>query len=145
MSIQDINQVCVIGRLTKDPEYSVSGTYSLCKLSIANNRGKTKNGAELPPNFFDITAWNKLAEICNQYLNKGSQVCISGRLQQDRWQDKQNNNRSKVTIIANDIQFLSKSNNGNNTNNNVMQKKEEFIDMTAMPLGDANGIIDDPF
>ncbi|MCL2374752.1 MAG: single-stranded DNA-binding protein [Treponema sp.] len=103
----DINNVVLFGRLTRDAElkYTVSGQ-AVCKFSIAVNRVK-KNGDqwEEEANFFDIVLWGKRGEALNQYLLKGKSVGIQGELRQDRWQ-QDGQNRSKVEIIANNIQLV---------------------------------------
>ena len=105
----DINHVVLVGRLTKDPEltYTQSGA-AICKFSIAVNRtsgsarGNTGD-AEGSANFFNIVSWNKTAEICNQYLSKGRQVAIDGRLQQRRWEGSDGVKRNTVEIVANNV------------------------------------------
>ena len=68
----DINQVVLVGRLTRDPDLSYTKTNTpICKFSIANNRGGTNSAEEV--NFFNITAWDKLASTCSQFLKKGRQ------------------------------------------------------------------------
>jgi single-strand DNA-binding protein len=114
----DINHVVLVGRLTKDPEltYTQSGA-AICKFSIAVNRtsgsarGNTGD-AEGSANFFNIVSWNKTAEICNQYLSKGRQVAIDGRLQQRRWEGSDGVKRNTVEIVANNVQFFGPSRGG---------------------------------
>jgi len=99
----DTNNVTLIGRLTRDPEMAYTGNNTpVCKFSIANNRGSNPDEV----NFFDITTWNKTATLCSQSLHKGSRIAVEGKLRQERFQDKSGQNRSKVTITANTIQFL---------------------------------------
>ena len=97
----DINMVTVCGRLTRDPEVSntKNGT-ALCKFSVAVGEGKDETS------FFDVTAWKTTAESIGKYCNKGSQVIVSGKIKQDRWQDKDGQNRSKVGINAFQVQFV---------------------------------------
>lgn len=99
----DTNQVVIVGRLTRDPDvaYTKQNT-AVAKFSIAVNRG----GQTEDVNFFDVVAWDKLADTCSKYLQKGKQVIITGRLQQNRFQDKNGQNRSKVEIIAGNVQFI---------------------------------------
>jgi single-strand DNA-binding protein len=103
----DLNHVVLIGRLTRDAElkYTANGQ-AVCKFSIAVNRRK-KNGDqwEDEANFFDIVLWGRQGESLNQYLVKGKMVGIDGELRQDRWQ-QDGQNRSKVEIIANNLQLL---------------------------------------
>jgi len=114
----DINQVVLIGRLTRDAEvkYTTSGQ-AVCKFSIAVNRAR-KNGEqwEDEPNFFDIVLWGKRGEALNQYLTKGKTVGVEGELRQDRWQ-QDGQNRSKVEIVANNIQLLGGNPGGQGSGN----------------------------
>jgi single-strand DNA-binding protein len=108
----DINRVVIVGRLTKDPEltYTQSGT-AISRFSIAVNRSSGSGGDNQEENtsFFNVVAWNKTAEICKEYLAKGKQVGIDGRLQQRRWSGTDGVRRSSVEIVANNIQFLGPS------------------------------------
>ncbi len=104
----DINHVVLVGRLTKDPEltYTQSGA-AVCRFSIAVNRSSGSSAEnENPANFFNVVAWNKTAEICNEYLSKGRQVGIDGRLQQRRWEGQDGAKRNTVEIVANNVQFF---------------------------------------
>jgi single-strand DNA-binding protein len=103
----DINHVILIGRLTRDAElkYTTGGT-AVCKFSIAVNKKKKQGETWIDEaNFFDVTAWAKLAETLSKYLVKGKQVAIDGELQQDRW-EKDGQSHSKVTVNAGNIQLL---------------------------------------
>jgi single-strand DNA-binding protein len=104
----DINHVVLVGRLTRDPEltYTQSGS-AVCRFSIAVNRTSASSaGGEENTSFFNIVAWNKTAEICNEYLSKGRQVAIDGRLQQRRWEGSDGMKRNTVEIVANNVQFF---------------------------------------
>ncbi len=106
----DINNVFIIGRLTKDPETRFSSNTAISKFSIANNPGKEEKDVC----YFDVVVFGKTAEFCQQYLKKGKQIAIMGRLSQNRW-EKDGQKFSKVEIIAQNIQFLdSKSSSGSN-------------------------------
>ena len=130
----DINSVTLIGRLTSDPQrkYTQSGM-EIAEFSIANNYYvSTKNTTEV--NYFDIVAFDKLAETANKYLTKGKQVCISGTLRQERWQDKNTNTtKSKVRIIMQSMQMLAdteryllgKKDSNNTAENNCQEDDEE--------------------
>jgi single-strand DNA-binding protein len=103
----DINHVVLIGRLTRDAElkYTANGQ-AVCKFSIAVNRRK-KTGDQWvdEPNFFDIVVWGRQGESLNQYLIKGKMIGVDGELRQDRW-EQDGQNRSKVEIVAANIQLL---------------------------------------
>ena len=103
----DINSVVIVGRLTRDAEIKyTTGGQAVCKFSVAVNR-RRKNGDqwEDEANFFDVVLWGRQGEALNQYLVKGKSVGVEGELRQDRWQ-QDGQNRSKVEIVANNIQLL---------------------------------------
>jgi single-strand DNA-binding protein len=105
----DINHVVIVGRLTRDPElsYTQSGS-AVCRFGIAVNRssGPAAEGQEDTTSFFNVVAWNKTAELCKEFLSKGKQVGIDGRLQQRRWSGTDGAKRSSVDIVANNVQFF---------------------------------------
>jgi single-strand DNA-binding protein len=103
----DLNHVVLIGRLTRDAELKYTATgQAVCKFSIAVNR-RRKNGEQWveEASFFDIVLWGRQGETLNQYLTKGRSVGVDGELRQDRW-EQDGQNRSKVEIIANNLQLL---------------------------------------
>ncbi|MCZ6156129.1 single-stranded DNA-binding protein [Campylobacter ureolyticus] len=102
------NRVILVGRLTRDIElrYLNSGS-ALGKTGIATSRKYTANGEKKEEVcFIDITFWGKLAEIANQYLRKGSQVLVEGRLMFETWQDQNGQNRSRHSITVENMQML---------------------------------------
>jgi len=106
----DINHVVLVGRLTRDAELKyTAGGQAVCKFSVAVNR-RRKNGDqwEDEANYFDVVLWGRQGESLNQYLVKGKSVGVEGELRQDRWQ-QDGQNRSKVEIVANNIQLLGGS------------------------------------
>lgn len=113
-----VNKTIHIGNLTSDPETKAlpSGS-TVAEFSIACNRswtdkqsGQKKEEAE----FVRITAFGRQAEVCGQYLRKGSQVYIEGRLKTDKWQDQQGNTRYTTKVVMENMQMLgSKSSGGN--------------------------------
>lgn len=120
--MSDTNLVSLVGRLTKPQELKYTrGGKPVGNLSIAVNEVYTSQGARKETvNFFDITLWGQVSESLHQYLIKGKQVSVTGKLRQERWQDDNGNNRSKVVIVCNNIQLLSdpKSQGGQNQNQN---------------------------
>lgn len=99
-----INQVILMGRLTRDPETrSTSSGKTVTSFSLAVDRGGQDDQAD----FFDVTAWEKTGELVAQYLSKGRRVLVQGRLRQDSWDDKDTGKkRSKVEVVAFDVTFL---------------------------------------
>ena len=109
----DINHVVLVGRLTRDAELKyTAGGQAVCKFSVAVNR-RRKNGDqwEDEANYFDVVLWGRQGEALNQYLLKGKSIGVDGELRQDRWQ-QDGQNRSKVEIVANNIQLLGGSSSG---------------------------------
>ena len=101
---KSINQVILMGRLTRDPEQRTTTSGKIiANFSIAVDRGGQDDAAD----FFDITAWEKLGELVMQYLSKGRRVLVQGRLRQDSWDDKETGKkRSRVEVTATDVTFL---------------------------------------
>lgn len=105
-----INRVVIVGHLTRDPELRYTQSeQAVCEFSIAvNSREKDGSGEwQDRADFFDVTVWGNQAESCAQNLAKGKLTGVEGRLRQDRWKSKDTNeNRSKVKIVATNVQFL---------------------------------------
>ncbi len=109
MSTRSLNKVQLIGTLTRDPElrYTPQGT-AVCTFGMATNRawvtesGEKKEDAE----FHQIVVWNKLAEICSQFLTKGRKVFIEGRLQTRQWTAQDGAPRQRTEIVASDMIIL---------------------------------------
>ena len=104
--MNDLNNVLLEGRLTRDPELKhTPGGTTVCNFSIATNKSyKQNNEWKTKVSYFDITTFGKQAEICNEYLKKGRGVRVVGELSQDRW-EQEGKQRSKVCIIGNHIEF----------------------------------------
>lgn len=116
----NLNKVFLIGRLTRDPEYKEfegSGT-KVCDLGLATSRNwrdKQSGEKKEETTFVDIKVWGRQAEIANQYLNKGREVMIEGRLEWYQWDDKNTGaKRSKLRVVADRIQFLGGRGDGDN-------------------------------
>ncbi len=99
------NRVILAGNLTRDPQlrYLPNSQTALAEFGMAINR-KYKDKEETC--FVDCTAWGKQAETLNQYMRKGSPILIEGRLQHDRWEDKDGQKRSKHIVVVERFQFL---------------------------------------
>ncbi len=105
-----VNKVMLIGNLTRDPElrYTPQGS-AVCEFALALNHSYTnkQTGQKVEEvSFIDIVAWARTAEICAEYLKKGRQVFVEGRLKQDRWESPEGKKMSKVRVIAENVQFL---------------------------------------
>jgi single-strand DNA-binding protein len=106
----NLNRVLLIGNLTRDPEvrYTPKGT-AVADIGIAVNRVYSGDDGERKEEvtFVDVTLWGRQAEVAQEYLKKGRQVFIEGRLQLDTWDDKQTGQkRSRLRVVAENMQML---------------------------------------
>ncbi len=105
-----MNKIIVIGNLGRDPEmrYTPNGQ-SVTSFSVASNRKYTTSSGEHKEEteWFNVSAWGKLSELCNQYLTKGSQVYVEGRLHSRTFQGRDGQQRFVNEINLTDVQFLS--------------------------------------
>ena len=99
------NKYICVGNLTRDPEtkpVNDSGD-TVTNLAVAVNNPLSKDEVF----YADVQAWGKVGENCNKYLTKGKRVLVEGRLKTNTWTNKEGDNRSKVYVVANSVQFLS--------------------------------------
>ena len=105
------NKVILMGNLTRDPDVRSTGTNGMkvARLGLAvNERRRDRNGQmQEYPVFVDVDAWDKLAELCGQYLSKGSSILVEGRLQMDSW-EKDGVKHQKLKVRAMTVKFLPK-------------------------------------
>jgi single-strand DNA-binding protein len=101
-----VNKVLLTGRLTRDPEIrSLANGTAVTTFSVATNefRGNGKEHAE----YHNIVVWDRLAQICGQYLGKGQQVALEGRLQNRQWDDDRGQRHYKTEVVAVSVEMLS--------------------------------------
>jgi len=144
----DLNEVRLIGRLTRDPELRATPSgHSVCSFGLATGRKyKSQDGTQHEETtFVDCTAWGKTAEIVEKYIKKGSLVFVGGRLKLDTWEDRQTGQkRSKLQIVVENVQFLdSRNKDGNNrdvgnnssgNSNNWQQPKQQAPQSWMEPI-----------
>ncbi len=104
------NKIIIVGHLGRDPElrYTPSGT-PVCDFSIATSerKGKRDGGeGEETTTWFRVSMWGRQAEVANQYLQKGKQVYVEGRLSQREWTDRDGNKRVSLEVHGSDLQFI---------------------------------------
>lgn len=101
-----LNRVEIIGNVGGEPEmrFTPTGT-AVCSFSVAVN---TKFSEKEETEWFNIVAWKKLAEQCNQYLDKGRQIFVEGRLHTRSWNDQEGVKHYRTELIANKVLFLGK-------------------------------------
>ena len=103
----DLNRVVLVGRMVRDPElrHTPAGA-AVCSFSLANGRSYTQGSEKKEQtSYFDIVAWSKLGELIAEYCKKGAQIAVEGRLQQRTWNDSEGNRKSKIEVVADNIQF----------------------------------------
>jgi single-strand DNA-binding protein len=124
-----LNKVMIIGHLGRDPEmrYTPSGK-PVTNFSVATSRSWTTSDGEHrnETEWFNVVAWSSLAEICNQYLVKGQQVYIEGRLQTRHWEDDNGKQHSSIEIVANEMIMLGKRRSSNNASDQDENEEDEF-------------------
>jgi len=124
--MRNLNTVVIEGRLTRDAElkYTNSG-FAICNFSVAcNDRRKKGDDWEDYAHFIDVTILGKFAEIIAPRLTKGAAAVVNGKLQQNRWQDKDGNNRSKLEVLCNEISVYD--NKPNNSEDGGFQDDTPF-------------------
>jgi single-strand DNA-binding protein len=106
-----INRVVISGNLTRDPELrATSGGMSVLKMGVAvNDRRKNQQSGEWEDyaNFVDVTMFGARAEAVSRFLSKGTKVAIEGKLRWSQWESQQGEKRSKLEVVADEIEFLS--------------------------------------
>ncbi len=139
---KSINQVILMGRLTRDPELRTTPNgKSVANFGLAVDKYGQDNGAD----FFEIVVWEKLAELVDQYLSKGRRCLVQGRLSLRQW-EQDGQKRSKIEVVANDVTFLDgpsqnqdggsapKASKKTNKTEDVVPEEDEEIDLSDIPF-----------
>jgi len=123
-----LNKVMIIGYLGRDPEmrYTPSGK-PVTTFSVGTSRNWTTADGERrsETEWFNVVTWGNLAEICKQYLNKGQQVYIDGRLQTRRWEDSSGTKHTTIEIVANEMMMLGDRPDSNASNSDADYETNE--------------------
>ena len=100
-----MNQLTIIGNLTRDPDMrQTAAGQNVCTFTLAvNRRGKNKDAAD----FFRVSAWNQLGEICYQYLAKGRKAAVTGMVSASAWQGQDGRAHAGLEVLAQNVEFLS--------------------------------------
>jgi len=137
-----VNRVIIVGNLGRDPEirYAQSGT-AICKLSVAvTERVKDGDAWKDQTEWFRVTLFGKTAENAGQYLQKGRQVYVEGRLKTDKYKDKDGVERTSVEVIASTLQYLGDKSGGGGRRDSAPPRNTGGGD-EAPPASD--GFVDD--
>jgi single-strand DNA-binding protein len=116
---KNVNKVILIGNLSRKPELrQTPNGASVCSFNLATNRSwKTDDGQQHEESeFHNIVAWNKLAELCDKLLDKGSKVYVEGRLSTREWTDQEGQKRHRTEIIIDDMVLLDSKKQEENQN-----------------------------
>lgn len=106
-----MNKLTIIGNLTKDPEMRTTSTgVNACTFTVAVNRRKKPDGTQ-EADFFRVTAWRGLGDLCCQYLSKSSRVCVTGLVSVSPYLGKDGTPCASMEVMADEVEFLSSSNN----------------------------------
>jgi single-strand DNA-binding protein len=127
-----MNHIVLIGRLTRDPElrYTPNGV-AVANFDLAVNRPGSK---EKEVDFIRIIAWQKTAENCANYLKKGRQVAIEGRLQIRSYDDKDGQKKQITEVVANHVEFLGGSKEEKPQDQSQRQQNDEPINLDNLPF-----------
>ncbi len=132
-----VNKVIILGRLGQEPElkYTAGGS-AVCNFSLATNESWTdRNGQKQErTEWHRIVVWGKLAELCNQYLSKGRQAYIEGKLATRSWEDKQGQKRYTTEINASTVQFIGAAQ-GASSNAGTSSNASDGFDQSAPTNG----------
>ena len=132
---KDLNSCSFIGRLGKDPESnSLPSGDTVVNFSIAvGDDYKDKQGQKVEQTeWVNITAFGKLAEICGQYLKKGSRIYCNGKMKTRKWQDQSGNDRYSTGVVINDMQMLD----GKGDNSSQQSQNSNFSSAPSQPVND---------
>ena len=136
-----LNKVMIIGHLGRDPEmrYTPSGR-PVTTFTVATSRSWNSANGERhsETEWFSVVAWGNLAEICKQYLTKGQQVYIEGRLQTRKWDDKEGVKHTSVEIVANEMMMLGDRRESNQASQSAesvpVENFEDQVDEDEFPF-----------
>ena len=128
-----LNKVMIIGRLGADPEmrYTANGS-AVTTFNVATSRTFTRDGDRVEETeWFSIVTWNRLAETCAQYLLKGRQVYVEGRMQTRSWDAQDGQKRYRTELIANEVRFLGSRGDDSESSSNFSAGLPENEDSSA--------------
>ena len=131
-----LNRVFLIGNLTRDPElrYLPSGQ-AVATFTVAVNRVYNSQTGEKKEDtsFIRIVVWARRAEVCNEYLRKGSPVCVEGRLQSRSWEAQDGTKRSSIEVVANSVQFLNRAGSRDQASETIQLPEEPLPEESSEP------------
>ncbi len=128
-----MNKLVIIGNLTRDPELrTTTSGVNVCTFTVAVNQ-RTKAGETPKVDYFRVTAWRNLGDNCSKYLAKGRKVSVIGAVSLETWQDKNGGQHSGLSVLADEVEFLSSKTEGS-TPNVDQQSGFQTVDMPQEDL-----------
>ena len=126
---KEVNKVLLIGNLTSEPQLRyTANNIPVASFTIAVNRNRTKEDGTKETDFINIIVWNKRAENVKNYLDKGSKVGISGRLQVRKYQNERGENRYVTEVVADEVEFLNSKKSGLDEKNPVKSEDNRTLE-----------------
>ena len=127
-----MNTVCLMGRLTRDPElrHTQVGT-AVASFTLAVDRGKSERTGERITDFIDCVAWKGTAEIISKYFAKGQMAAVTGRLQIRDWTDKDGNKRRSAEVVVSKIFFADSKKSREGASQSTEYTSQEFEEFAA--------------
>lgn len=132
-----VNKVTLLGRLGANPEMRTTNTgMSVANFTLATSENWTDKGGQRQERteWHRIVVWGKLAELCGQYLSKGRQVYLEGKLQTRQWDDKEGNKRYTTEVVGSTVQFLGGPNAATGQNQYAPEAGAESGATAAAPV-----------
>ena len=122
-----LNRAILMGRLTKDPELKQTpNNVSVATFSLAVDRNYQADKDNKQTDFINIVAWRHTAEFVGKYFTKGQLVAVEGSIQTRSYQDKDGNNRTAFEVVADQVYFAEKNQNGENKSQSESSAKDSF-------------------
>lgn len=123
-----MNKATIIGNLTKDPELrTTTSGESVCNFTVAVNRRKRRDGMQ-EADYFRVSVWRTLGESCSKYLAKGRKVCVVGSVSARAYADREGKPAASLEILAEDVEFLSSSQQGGGSSQSAPQDSPGVTD-----------------
>lgn len=144
---RSLNRVQLIGNLTRDPElrYTPSGT-AVCSFGLATNRSWTTDQGEKheETEFHRVVAWNKLAELCSQFLVKGRKVYVEGRLSTRNWTGQDGQQKSTTEVVIDDMILLDSKGRSEDTSERPAPTQRTESPKTEKKPKETEEVVDEP-
>ncbi len=149
MASRGVNKAILLGNLGNDPEvrYTASGS-AVANVSLATTeqwKDRESGEQQEKTEWHRIVFFGRLAEIVGEYLHKGSQIYVEGRLQTRKWQDREGNDKYTTEIVANEMQMLGGGRGGGGSNSNMDQRPSNETSESKQPAGGDDFDDDIPF